>query len=111
LEEIPGIGPQMVEKIFASVNSYYSQFEEAQQAEEVQEEESGAQEAEAAPDAGTSAPGEAEPAAGEELAAPVPGENESTGLEAPAEPHNDPHHVSMAGEGEFDTIKDSENAG
>jgi len=29
LEEIPGIGPKMVEKIQIAVNSYYSQFEEA----------------------------------------------------------------------------------
>jgi N utilization substance protein A len=112
LEEIPGIGPQMVDKIFASVNSYYSQFEEAQPAEEVPEvepgagsQESGAHQTEAAADAGTSAP------AVEELAEHAPGENESIGPEAPAEPHQDPHPVSMAGEGEFDTIKDSENAG
>ncbi len=29
LEEIPGIGPKMVERIQVAVNSYYQQFEEA----------------------------------------------------------------------------------
>jgi N utilization substance protein A len=32
LEEIPGIGPKMVEKIQVAVNSYYSQFEQPQPA-------------------------------------------------------------------------------
>jgi len=53
LEEIPGIGPDMVEKIQEAVNAYYSQFEEQGQGQ-----------------------GEAEPAAAEEVAAveaePIP---------------------------------------
>jgi hypothetical protein len=32
LEQIPGIGPKLVEKIGAAVNSYYGQFEEENQA-------------------------------------------------------------------------------
>ena len=31
LEEIPGIGPKMVEKIQAAVNAYYGQFEDPRQ--------------------------------------------------------------------------------
>jgi N utilization substance protein A len=110
LEEIPGIGPQMVEKIFASVNSYYSQFEEAQQPEEVQRAEEVKLEEAAAGEASDAK--QVEPASGaaamEEAAAPVVGEAEAT---EPSAAPNNPHHVSRAGEGEFDTIKDSENAG
>ena len=35
LEVIPGIGPQVVEKILVAVNGYYAQFEPGQQEEMV----------------------------------------------------------------------------
>src|SRR5207247_191528 len=155
LEEIPGIGPQMVEKIFASVNSYYSQFEETQSAAEpagesgVGSRESEAEQTEAAGESGVGSgnsqlegqayhadkaaqavlPGSREPetqqaetAAGAEssgdevtveqgAAAPLPDEEAALEPEPPAPKNDDPHPVSTAGEGEFDTIKDSENAG
>jgi N utilization substance protein A len=123
LEEIPGIGPQMVERIFASVNSYYSQFEEAQDVEAAGESgvgsrEAETQQAEASAGAETSddqvtleqSPDVAETTVAE-AATPVPDEVAAMEPEAPATPHNDdPHSVSMAGAGEFDTIKDSESA-
>jgi len=83
LEEVPGIGPAMIEKIFAAVNSYYSQFEVEQASEP-------------APD------GEVEQAAGpvsDVAETAEPGKTE----EAPA--------VSSVEAAEFDTIKDLEGAG
>jgi N utilization substance protein A len=102
LGEIPGIDPNVIEKIFAAVNSYYSQFEE-----EVVE-----QVSRPVPDAaeGGEVAAQAEtPASGEVAAEGHASEGQAAA--APAEPVNDPHAVSTAGEGEFDTIKDSENAG
>jgi N utilization substance protein A len=97
LEEVPGIGPSMIEKIFAAVNSYYGQFEaEPEQAAEVEMEPvSEAAEAE-------------EPAAEGEQVIDAAEAHLSV---APSELGDAPHPVSSVEEGEFDTIKDSESAG
>jgi hypothetical protein len=103
LGEIPGIDPNVIEKIFAAVNSYYSQFEEEAVVEQVSN---------PVPDAagGGEAAAQAQTAPSGNLAAEGHAA-EGQGAAAPAEPVDDPHAVATAGEGEFDTIKDSEDAG
>ena len=86
LQDIPGIEPEMVEKIFASVNSYYGQFEE--------------------PAEQGSGPA-AETVESEESASPVEAAETGESAEGPEEIA----HVSAAADSESDTIKDSENAG
>jgi N utilization substance protein A len=126
LEEIPGIGPEMVEKIFASVNSYYGQFEEPPPAPEEEVEQvpveqvsrpvSDVAEGDEVPAQATetAASGDVavqEPTAEEHIASEPGGdEQQAAGAAQPAEPHNDPHTVSTVADGESDTIKDSENA-
>jgi N utilization substance protein A len=111
IEELPGVGPQMVEKIFAAVNSYYGQFEEPQAAAPV------AEEAEA-----LVVPTDEEIAAEEAAAAEQGPDKEEVKEEvmdaafahlsvAPSQLGTSPHPDSSVGEGEFDTIKDSESAG
>ena len=107
LEELPGVGPQMVEKIFAAVNSYYGQFEEPQAVAPVDEE---AEE--------RVVPTDGEIAA-EEAAAAEQGADKEEVMDAafahlsvaPSQLGTSPNPDSSIGEGEFDTIKDSESAG
>ena len=113
LEAIEGIDPQTIEKIFAAVNSYYGQFEETQPAQ-------AAEIAEAVPEsvngeiaaeqhvASDEAAASDEAGAGEELVTDAAFAHLSV---APSELAEAPHAVSSVGEGEFDTMKDSENAG
>jgi N utilization substance protein A len=117
LETIEGIDPRTIEKIFAAVNSYYGQFEEtppsqaAEIAEAVPESVNGEVAAEqhaAAEDAAPAAAPADEPGAGEELVTDAAFAHLSV---APSELAEAPHAVSSVGEGEFDTMKDSENAG
>ena len=90
LEQIPGVGPKMIEKIFAAVNSYYAQFEGG----EVAVSHGGPP-----PEENGQMPVLVEDAAFVHLS------------EAPSELQGPPHPESSVGEDEFDTIKDSENAG
>ncbi|HLJ47310.1 MAG TPA: transcription termination factor NusA [Bryobacteraceae bacterium] len=97
LEEIQGIGPKMVERIIAAVNSYYSQFESgsAAGAEEVVVED-------VVPEEESTSPEEEPTPLDEEVlvhAAPVPANAASAS-----------HPDSSGVEDEFDTIKDSEPA-
>ncbi len=93
LEEIPGIGPKMVERIQLAVNSYYGQFETAMEGETGAAQETAAAEPPAAAVAGPPAEAVAEP---EAEAGPEPAaEAESAG-------------VSGSVESESDTIKDSD---
>jgi len=74
LQEVPGIGPKMVEKIRLAVNNYYAQFEEG---------------AAVAPEAASAAAGLAKPAATEEKLSAVGGseekkEGEESSASAPA---------------------------
>jgi N utilization substance protein A len=89
LESIPGVGPKMIEKIFAAVNSYYGQFE-----------------------GGEPAAPPSVPAAAEESAEPVLVEDAAfvNLSEGPSELQPVAAPDSSAGEDEFDTIKDSESA-
>ncbi|MGA2274631.1 MAG: transcription termination factor NusA [Bryobacteraceae bacterium] len=103
LEEIQGVGPRGVEKIFECVNAYYAQFEQAADAAVSQsaEEETGAVAAEAEP-AGTTetvAPTEAE--TGGEVEAAEPGKAE----QANAEPET--AALEAAESEQFDTIEDA----
>ncbi len=78
LEEIQGIGPEMVEKIQVSVNNYYGQFEEAPV--------ESAAEMEAEVPVEADVPAEAEAPAAEasaETLAPAPAEDEAVKTEAP----------------------------
>ncbi len=96
LEEIPGIGPKLVERIQVAVNSYYQQFEEAL---------AGSQDQGAAPaPAQAPAPGpeEAAAAAAAPAAEPVEETVEPASIETPAE------SSSEEPVGESDTIKDSD---
>jgi N utilization substance protein A len=116
LEEIPGIGPKMVERIQVAVNNYYRQFEEALEgAEEPSAGAPAALEAGAVPDL------EAEPVdGGEPVAAgfPVgpepaaePGEQQSAeppAEQAEAESADNAAASSDAEPVESDTIKDSD---
>src|SRR5579872_2844927 len=79
LQDIPGIEPEMVEKIFASVNSYYGQFEE--------------------PAEQGSGPA-AETVESEESASPVEAAETGESAEGPEEIA----HVSAAADSESDTI-------
>jgi len=104
LEEIPGIGSKMVEKIFASVNSYYGQFEPDASAphapaEEPVEAGQAAQTAESGNLEDPEQEGETTDAAFAHLSV------------SPSELEDSSHAVSSVREGEFDTIKGSENAG
>jgi len=117
LEEIEGVGPKGVEKIFECVNAYYAQFEQPAEA-------AGGQltvEEEAAEPAGLEPGGQAEAAAatesepGAEAEAAVPTEAEAAGeteLDEPGEP--EPADASPAGAAleaaeseQFDTIEDA----
>ncbi|MGA2197139.1 MAG: transcription termination factor NusA [Bryobacteraceae bacterium] len=131
LEEIQGVGPKGVEKIFECVNAYYAQFEQPADAAGGQlaveeaaaaptEAELGGEpeaavptEAEPAVEAEAAAPGEAEPAGEAEAAAPgeaepageaeaaVPGEPE------PADASPDATALEAAESEQFDTIEDA----
>ena len=85
LQEIPGIGPKMVEKIRLAVNNYYSQFEETSEA--TAEEEAGG-----SPEPGSSAPAEVSvaeqepPPPAEEAAAPA---GDEAGEAVPKEANHD----------------------
>jgi len=96
LEEIPGIGPKMVERIQAAVVSYYQQFEEVL--------ENGAQ----TPEAQTLAP--EGPPAEEVTAAPPEGDSPEPASEPEGdspEPASEPEGDSPEPASESDTIKDS----
>lgn len=125
LETLPGIGEeQVIEKILMAVNAYYGEFDAQDQAggEEVASEEVAGEEL-------SGEEGGPEPSGGEMVA-------ESDGLQpahqhvepgpegdvevvdaadvhlshAPSELSESPHPFSSVAKGEFDTIKDSENA-
>ncbi len=106
LEEIPGIEPELVEKIQLAVNAYYGQFETGGQPVEAagaaergvavtETSAEGSTQKDVEPGAGETA--SAEGAGVDEAAAPETAEPESTKTEPNAEPVAD----------EFDTIKDS----
>jgi N utilization substance protein A len=118
LEEIPGIGPKLVEKIQIAVNNYYSQFEE------VLEQEPGAASPEAedgqvqeppAEDSTEFAGSSAELPAQE--AAPGAGTEDADSPEALPQAEAQPSGAALPDEnstadspaaaGEFDTIKDA----
>jgi N utilization substance protein A len=140
LELMPGIGPEMIEKILMGVNGYYGQFEASadagpelleDEAVEFEGIEAGAIESD---EADTDGPGDEVPEAVEagaighpQMAPPdvphVRREILADGQEvevvdaaevhlsvAPSELSRSPYPYSGAAEGEFDTIKDSENA-
>jgi transcription termination/antitermination protein NusA len=127
LEQLPGIGPSMIDKIFSAVNSYYSQYEEqpAPQEETMGEalarEEALAASAEI-PSADHEQPAETpspEQVASEEEAAKAEGADEEQVMDAafahlsvgPSELSKGEEAANTASEHEFDTIKDSENVG
>jgi transcription termination/antitermination protein NusA len=94
LESIPTIEPDTVEKILVSVNSYYSQFETAGETAEM--------------------PAESSEALAEtvEATAEEPVERaEALSVEGAAEPTALDNGASLASKKEFDTIKNSEEAG
>ena len=96
LEAIPEIGPAVVEKILIAVNSYYAQFEPpAAPVEETVPIEAGEATAESSDAASGTEP--VLEAASHTAEAAVPG---------PANPAESSDH-----EGEFDTIKNSEDVG
>jgi len=116
LEEIPGIGPKMVERIQIAVNNYYRQFEEA--LEGAEEPSAGAPEV---LEAGAAPPLEAEQVdGGEPVAAEIPAGPEPTAepweqqppeppaVQAQAEPAENSTMSSNAEPIESDTIKDSD---
>jgi N utilization substance protein A len=128
LEQLPGIGPSMIDKIFSAVNSYYSQYEEqpAPQ-EETMGEALAREEALAASAEMPSADDHHQPAetpsleqvASEEEAANAEGADDEQVMDAafahlsvgPSELSKGEEAASAASEHEFDTIKDSENVG
>ncbi len=95
LEEIPGIGPKMVERIQVAVNSYYQQFEEALSTDEQQA---------VQPETGAPTTAAEQPAAGTE---PLGGETDRTGMGTDEEQSGGPAG-SVASTDESDTIKDSD---
>jgi N utilization substance protein A len=103
LEEIQGVGPKGVEKIFECVNAYYAQFEQPADAAggqlAVEEAAAAPSEAEPTGEAEAAAPGEAEPAG--EAEAAVPGEPE------PADASPDATALEAAESEQFDTIEDA----
>ena len=103
LEEIQGIGPKGVEKIFECVNAYYAQFEQPVEAGGGQSvvEETAGEPAGLEPGADTeaAAPTEAEPAAETEAAAPNVAE--------PAEVEPEAAALEAAESEQFDTIEDA----
>jgi len=113
LEEIPGIGDEMVEKIQLAVNSYYGQFETPEAGSAVAAEPAeapAAEEAQAEPVTEAQAAVEPEPTQAEPAGAP---EDSAAAVEAaePA-PETAPEPVETApnsepGASESDTIKDS----
>ena len=113
LEEIPGIGDEMVEKIQLAVNSYYGQFETPEAGSAVAAEPAeapAAEEAQAEPVTEAQAAVEPEPTQAEPAGAP---EDSAAAMEAaePA-PETAPEPVETApnsepGASESDTIKDS----
>ena len=116
LEQIPGIGPNTIEKIFAAVNSYYGQYEQPEEAaaEQTPEPSQETGENEEAPEIPTPAE-----VASEEAAAEEQGADEEQVTDAafahlsvgPSELSRNTEAETSVSEGEFDTIKDSENAG
>ena len=131
LEEIQGVGPKGVEKIFECVNAYYAQFEQPADAAGGQlaveeaaaaptEAELGGEpeaavptEAEPTGEAEAAAPGEAEPAGEPEAAAPdeaePAGEPEAAAPDEPGPADAEPGATALeAAESEqFDTIEDA----
>jgi len=108
LEAIPAIEPDIVEKILVSVNSYYSQFETPAETEEISAEPGEVSTPEGnEPRASASVTGEThEPAAEKPLETA-----ETASVEAASEPAQEVSGDSAASKKEFDTIKDSEEAG
>ena len=110
LEAIQGIGPKMVERIQESVNSYYGQFEEAVDQQELDSgevsvvEEAPAEEQDVEPAGEISEQGDAQPAAESEQSGGKEGLSAGKGTEETAAPVRDAG-VEVA---ESDTIKDSD---
>jgi N utilization substance protein A len=112
LEALPGIGEQVIEKILFAVNAYYGEFDAGEQEQPVEGEEV--------------APADSEvEAVAEGNGLDVPHQHIEHGPEgdvevvdaadvhlsnAPSELSDSPHPFSSVAKGEFDTIKDSENA-
>ncbi len=96
LEAMPGVGQKMIEKILLAVNAYYGQFESSGEggvAEEVVVE------------------GSVDGDAPEESEAAIVVDAADLHLSAaPSELSDSPHSLNSVAKGEFDTIKDSENA-
>jgi N utilization substance protein A len=112
LEEIPGIGPKLVEKIQAAVVSYYGQFEVALEGET---DSAGLAEPEAASDEQLELVAEAEPAPEAEMeaesAGPEPEEQPPVEAQEPTpEPLHEPDGVPDDGleQTEFDTMEERE---
>ncbi len=110
LEEIQGIGPKGVEKIFECVNAYYAQFEQPAEAAggQLAVEETAAGPAEGEPGADT----EAEPAGEIEAAAPTEAESarSGSGRTDEAEPvaaEPEAAELEAAESEQFDTIEDA----
>jgi len=99
LEAIPSIEPDIVEKILVSVNSYYSQFETAPETAEITAEMTG--------EAGEAAAAET----GEALAAEAVETAGTPIVEAASEPLEPSLVDASVSKKEFDTIKNSEEAG
>ncbi|HEY1185804.1 MAG TPA: transcription termination factor NusA [Bryobacteraceae bacterium] len=117
LEEIEGVGPKGVEKIFECVNAYYAQFEQPAEAAGAQlaVEEEAAEPAGLEPGSATEAAAaiESEPGAEAETVAPI--EEEPAGEAETAEP-GEPEPADASPEGaaleaaeseQFDTIEDA----
>jgi N utilization substance protein A len=117
LEEIEGVGPKGVEKIFECVNAYYAQFEQPAEAAggQLAVEDEAAEPAGLEPgsEAEAAAATESEPGAEAETAAPT--EAEPGGETEPAEP-GEPEPADASPEGaaleaaeseQFDTIEDA----
>ncbi|MBZ5608918.1 MAG: transcription termination factor NusA [Acidobacteriia bacterium] len=104
LETIPGISPEVVQKILVAVNSYYAQFEPpaeaVESAEPVVEASAPAESSELEAAELVSAPGKADPEP------PLESVPQSAASNEPAPPSVSPDLKS-----EFDTIKNSEDVG
>jgi N utilization substance protein A len=116
LEQIPGIGPNTIEKIFAAVNSYYGQYEQPEEAaaEQTPEPSQESREHEEAVEIPTPAEVASEEAAAEEQGADEEQVTDAAFAHlsvAPSELGRNTDAETSVSEGEFDTIKDSENAG
>jgi transcription termination/antitermination protein NusA len=108
LEAIPGVDSEMIEKILFAVNGYYGQFEEQAVPQDIEERVP----EEPTLDAIAPENGDLLSVAPDTETAPESVDAADLHLSnAPSELHDSPHSPTLVDQDEFDTIKDSENAG